>query len=68
MQLATQIAVRTQAALRLVFLAEKWAETEGNQQGCYQKAITAIREVRAAAVTLQDLDTQAWTIPSRPIA
>jgi tetratricopeptide (TPR) repeat protein len=58
---ATQLAVRSQAALRLAFLAERWAEDEGNKTACYRKAISAIRDVRSAAETLDDPSTLSWT-------
>lgn len=63
--LATQVVVRPAAALRLVSLAEKWAETTGIQRSCFKLAITVIRDVRSAADGLKDETTQRGRIPSK---
>jgi tetratricopeptide (TPR) repeat protein len=58
---ATDLAVRAQAAMRQVNLAEKWTEAEDNKRSCFRRAIAAIHEARKAAAVLQDDLTERWT-------
>jgi hypothetical protein len=58
---AAELAVRTQAALRMAYLAEKWSESEDNRFSCFARAIGAIRDARSAAIRLDDIRTVAWT-------
>lgn len=57
----TQIAVRTQAALRLGSIADKLPPTDANRQSYLQRAIAAVRDVRLAAESLDDRATVTWT-------
>lgn len=58
---AAELAVRTQAALRMAYLAEKWSESEDNRFSSFSRAIDAIRDARSAATKLKDGRTVAWT-------
>lgn len=58
---AAELAVRTQAALRMAYLAEKWSESEDNKFSSFARAIGAIRDARSAATRLKDARTVAWT-------
>lgn len=60
-QTATQLALRTQAAMRQVYLAEKWSESSESQRQNFRNAIEAIKEARNCASTLADRATEGWT-------
>jgi hypothetical protein len=60
-QSAAKLALRTQAAMRQVALAEKGSESGDTRRQNLRNAIEAIREARGCATHLGDKATEGWT-------